>query len=200
MSRCLRLETVLVVGGLIAWASPAFAQSTVATKTLPVTGNAPPVCAVGSPRLAAGSQINFRGLSGNTLQIDQMIDPTTLAVSAASVDVKFDAVCNYPHRLRLESQNNGLWPTLQRTQPPAPGFGSAVPYRATVMWGLVNGVLNADAQARRVNDQQFNIDLPTAGEIDLKLNIAPGASNARDNAPLLAGDYADTMRIFVEPR
>jgi hypothetical protein len=109
-------------------------------------------------------------------------------------------VCNYPHRLRLESQNNGLWPTLQRTQPPAPGFGSAVPYRATVMWGVVNGVLNADAQARRVNDQQFNIDLPTAGEIDLKLNIAPGASNARDNAPLLAGDYADTMRIFVEPR
>jgi len=68
------------------------------------------------------------------------------------------------------------------------------------MWGVVNGVLNADAQARRVNDQQFNIDLPTAGEIDLKLNIAPGASNARDNAPLLAGDYADTMRIFVEPR
>jgi len=200
MPRALRLETVLVVGGFLVWASPAFAQATLATKTLPVTGNAPPVCAMGLPRVAAGNQINFRGLSGNTLQIDQMVDPTTLAVAAASVDVKFDAVCNYPHRLRLESQNNGLFPTLQRTQPAAPGFGSAVPYRATVNWGAVNGVLNADAQARRVNEQRFNIDLPTAGEIDLKLNIAPGSSNTRDNAPLLAGDYADTMRIFVEPR
>lgn len=200
MPRALRLETVLVVGGLIAWASPAQAQTTSATKTLPVTGNTPPVCAVGAPRVEGGNQINFRGLSGNTLQIDRMVDPTTLAVAAASVDVKFDAVCNYPHRLRLETQNNGLWPTVQRAAPPAAGFASAVPYRATVTWGTVNGVLNADAQSRRVADQFFNVDSPTAGQIDLRLAIAPGASNARDNAPLQAGDYADTMRIFVEPR
>ncbi|KRC78354.1 hypothetical protein ASE13_18760 [Sphingomonas sp. Root241] len=171
-----------------------------AAKTLPVTGNTPPVCAVGEPRLQSGNQINFRGLAGNTLQIDRMVDPTTLAVSAASVNVRFDAVCNYPHRLRIESQNNGLWPTLQRTQAPAPGFAYAVPYRATLTWGNVNGSLNADAQARRVADQRFNIDEATAGQIDLRLAVASGASNIRDNAPILAGDYTDTLRIFVEPR
>lgn len=199
MSRLPLLGLVLVVCGLPC-APPTSAQTTVATKTLPVTGNTPPVCAVGEPRLQSGHQINFRGLSGNTLQIDRMVDPATLAVSAASVDVRFDAVCNYPHRLRIESQNNGLWPTLQRTQTPAPGFAYAVPYQATVTWGDVNGSLNADAQARRVTDQRFNIDQATAGQIDLRLAIAPGASNVRDNAPILAGDYTDTIRLFVEPR
>ena len=67
-------------------------------------------------------------------------------------------------------------------------------------WGDVNGLLNADAQARRVTDQRFNIDQATAGQIDLRLAIAPGASNVRDNAPILAGDYSDTIRLFVEPR
>jgi len=199
MSRLPLLGLVLVACGLPC-APPTSAQTTEAAKTLPVTGNTPPVCAVGEPRLQSGNQINFRGLSGNTLQIDRMVDPATLAVSAASVDVRFDAVCNYPHRLRLESQNNGLWPTLQRTQAPAPGFAYAVPYRATVTWGDVNGLLNADAQARRVTDQRFNIDQATAGQIDLRLAIAPGASNVRDNAPILAGDYSDTIRLFVEPR
>jgi len=199
MNRLPLLGMILVVGGLPC-APPASAQSTVATKTLPVTGNTPPVCAVAEPRLRSGNQINFRGLAGNTLQIDRMVDPATLAVSAASVDVHFDAVCNYPHRLRIESQNNGLWPTLQRTQPPAPGFAYAVPYRATMTWGNVNGSLNADAQTRRVTDQRFNIDQATAGQIDLRLAIASGASNIRDNAPILAGDYTDTLRIFVEPR
>jgi hypothetical protein len=67
-------------------------------------------------------------------------------------------------------------------------------------WGNVNGSLNADAQTRRVTDQRFNIDQATAGQIDLRLAIASGASNIRDNAPILAGDYTDTLRIFVEPR
>jgi hypothetical protein len=199
MNRSPLLGIVLVVGGLLC-APPTSAQSAVATKTLPVTGNTPPVCAVGEARLQSGNQINFRGLAGNTLQIDRMVDPATLAVSAASVNVRFDAVCNYPHRLRIESQNNGLWPTLQRTQAPAPGFAYAVPYRATLTWGNVNGSLNADAQARRVTDQRFNIDEATAGQIDLRLAVASGASNIRDNAPILAGDYTDTLRIFVEPR
>ncbi|WBY07505.1 hypothetical protein PIB19_19515 [Sphingomonas sp. 7/4-4] len=90
-----------------------------ATKTLPVTGNTPPVCAVAEPRLRSGNQINFRGLSGNTLQIDRMVDPATLAVSAASVDVRFDAVCNYPHRSATVGTRNCSTPAFGHERSPS---------------------------------------------------------------------------------
>jgi hypothetical protein len=186
--------------GILLGAGAASAQTQTATAALPVSGNTPQVCAVRNPTLAPGAQINFLGLSGNTLQIDRMVDSTTLSTSAASVDVRFNAVCNYPHRLRLESQNNGLWQTGQITGTPPAGFGTAVPYRAAFSWGSVNGELDTDAQSRRIADQRFNIDNATAGMILLHISIAPGASNLRSNAPLLAGYYSDTLRIFVEPQ
>src|SRR5688572_27760079 len=125
----------------------AFAQgATSSTRTLTVDANVPPVCAIQEPTLAPGGQINFRGLNGNTLQIDHLVDPATLGAAGASADVKFDAVCNYPHRITVEAQNNGLWQTSERSPVPPEGFAYAVPYSATIDWGLEHGRLDADAK------------------------------------------------------
>jgi hypothetical protein len=185
----------------LSWAGPALAQQTVvSTPPMPVTGNAPEVCTLQRARLSQGSQVNFRALTGNLLQIDTLVDPTTLATNAATAQVEFDAVCNFPHRLRLESQNNGLWQTDGSMNQPADGFAYAVPYRAEVTWGEVNGALDANANVRRIAEQRFNIDQATAGEVGLRIEIDAGASNTRSNAPVLAGVYRDTLRIFLEPR
>ncbi|TXC73267.1 hypothetical protein FSZ31_00425 [Sphingorhabdus soli] len=167
---------------------------------MPVTGSAPQICAIEQATLAAGSQDNFRTLAGNLLQIDTLVDPRTLAANAATAQIEFAAVCNFPHRIRLESENNGLWQTDGSMNQPAEGFAYALPYQAALTWGEVNGVLSADANVRRISERRFNIDQATAGAIELSITIEPGASNTRANAPVLAGYYGDTLRIFLEPR
>lgn len=189
----------LVIAAALAPATAA-AQSQPATKTMPVIATAPQVCAVQEPQVASGRQVNFRGLNGSTLQIDRLVDPVTLSTNAASAEIRFEAICNYPHRLIVETQNNGLWQTSERPGRPAEGFGHAIPYRATLSWGLENLRLDADAKVRRINDRSIFINHPASGDILLRLEIDSGATNDRANAPMLAGYYGDTLRVTVEPQ
>src|SRR5688572_15984814 len=103
----MRLHPLTAIIGAAILLPTAVAAQVPATRSMPVTATAPLVCAMAEPKAEGGGQVNFKGLNGNTLQIDRMVDPTTLAVMAASADVSFDAVCNSPHRIKLETQNNG---------------------------------------------------------------------------------------------
>ena len=181
-------------------AYPASAQSLVASKDMPVTGNVPLICAMQTGQIQPGSANNVVGLDGDTLRIAQFVNPDTLSVKAASATVRFEAVCNFAHAVRIESANNGLWPTDARiTQAPA-GFAFAVPYSASLAWGPANGQFVTDGKSRRLVQQIVNVDTPVAGELSLKFDIAEGASNVETSAPVVAGFYSDTVRIFLEPR
>lgn len=191
----LALSTVLLMA-----AAPAIGQTPVASRQLPVTGSVPNVCAMQQASLSSGVLNNFRGLSGDTLQIATLVDPTTLAANSASAQLEFSAVCNFPHQVRLESQNNGLWQTDGSTSNAANGFAYALPYVASITWGDASVALNADANIRHITEQRINVDEATAGQLKLNISIAAGASNIHANAPVLAGVYGDTLRIYLEPR
>ena|SRR5829696_5790856 len=196
----LRLPLLLAAASAMLPAAAAAQLVAPVTRTVPVIASAPAVCSIQEPELTGGGQINFRGLNGNTLQIDHLVDPATLGTAGASANVRFDAVCNYPHRIKVEAQNNGLWQTSERSPVPAPGFAYAVPYSATIDWGLEHGRLDADAKVRRIAERSITVNRPTSGEIILRLEIEAGASNVQANAPLLAGFYGDTLRITLEPQ
>lgn len=197
MSRTIR---PLIVAAALLLPAAAHAQSTTGRSDFSVNANVPLSCAVGAPELSAGRQINFRGLNGSTLQIDQLVDPTTLSTAAASVEVRFEAVCNAPHRLKVETQNNGLWQTSERTPRTPEGFGNAIPYRADVSWANRTLRLNADAGVRRIAENSLFVSGIGFGDILLRLEVDAGATNERANAPILAGTYGDTIRITLEPQ
>ena len=185
------LSVCLAAGGAAA-ADPA---------TFPVHGATPRLCTVGSPQLATSGLINFLSLNGTMLQIDRLADSRTLATQAAAADVTFAAMCNFPHRVVLESQNNGLWQGGGADTPPPSGFANAVPYTATLTWGpVVNDSFFVDATARK--DSQFSVAVgrPVAGDLKIHLAIQAGASNLIANAPLAAGVYSDTLVVTVEPQ
>jgi hypothetical protein len=185
---------------LVLVAAPSAAQSLTAVTTMPVTGSVPQVCAMQQGSIQSGSLVNIAGLDGDTLRIIQFVDPATLSVKAASATISFDAVCNFPHAVRVESSNNGLWPVDGRiTQVPG-GFAYAVPYTAQVTWGVANAQFSADAKTRRIAQQTINVEAPAAGQLNLRIEIAEGASNVENRAPVIAGTYVDTVRIFLEPR
>jgi hypothetical protein len=144
--------------------------------------------------------VNFRGLNGNSLEIDALVNPATMSTNGASVEVRFDAQCTIPHRLRVETQNNGLWQTLELSTAASDGFASAVPYRAIVRWGSETMTVNADARVRRLSENSLAMATSVIGDIVLRFEIDPGATNATTNAPLLAGNYGDSLRITLEPR
>lgn len=199
-----RLTTMrlAVMAALAGTPALALAQSEGGTRLLDVIGSAPQVCSLQRPALAndAGSTINFTAVTGNLLQIQTLVDPATLAANAASVSVSFDAFCNFPHRLSVESENNGLWQTDGSMNQPADGFAYALPYEAEVSWADLRGRLDADANVRRIVEQRIDVDQAAAGEVALTIRIEPGASNTRVNAPVLAGFYRDTIRVILEPR
>ena len=184
----------------LAGATPALAQNSSAARTLPVTGSVPRTCAMQQGKIAPGSLNNIAGLDGDTLRIIQFTDPATLEVRSASVTISFDAVCNFPHSVRIESQNNGLWPIDQRVSDRPAGFAYAVPYTARVNWGPVNAQFDATAKVRSQNQQVIAVNDAVAGEFRLRIAIEDGASNVETRAPLMAGTYVDTVRIFLEPR
>ena len=183
-------------------AQPVVAQTAqpVSSRSLPVIGNTPQVCALERGQIRPGGLVNINGTAGDTLQIIQLTASQTLAARAASATIAFAGFCNFPHRIRIESANNGLWPTDGRVSVASGGFAYAVPYDAQLAWGVVNGDLNADATVRQLSTRSIDVNQATAGDMTLRIVIAQGASNVEVNAPVLAGAYSDTLRIFLEPR
>lgn len=192
-----RLLTAAVIAG---FAAQAAAQSTTASQALPVSGSTPQVCTLQQGDLRTGELVNFRGADGDTLRVLQLIDARTLAAQAARATVFLDAVCNFPHRVRVESQDNGLWPIEGPLSPDQPDFATALPYRIAFSWADRSGSLQTDAKVRRTREARADIDSPAAGELRLEIDLDAGASNTQLGAPVLAGSYADTLRIFLEPR
>lgn len=180
-------------------AMPASAQATDTSKAMAVSGNVPEACTIGAPALSPSIQQNFRGLDGNLLQVEQLVDPVTLSTRAASVELVFASFCQTAHRLIIESRNNGLFREPGSAEATAPGFGYAVPYLATAQWGAQVLQLRADASTRRIHEDWVGAG-PTHGDLKLRLDIAAGATNDRPNSPLVAGLYSDTLRITLEPR
>lgn len=197
------LRPAILAGAALAattLASPLAAQSTTASRNLPVTGSVPQICAMQPAALQPGELVNINGVDGDTLRILELTDPQTLAAKAASATVSFATVCNFPHKVIVESQNNGLWPTDGRMATPGTDFASALPYEATVTWADTTSTLYANAKVRALTDQQLTVDNAAAGNLVLRFRMAQGASNVADNAPVLAGVYGDTIRIFLEPQ
>lgn len=192
------LSLFLLAGA--AFASPALAQSNPNTQNLPVTGRVPQICSLQQGTITPGALNNIAGLDGDTLRIIQFTDPSTLAVRAASATISFDAVCNFPHAVRIESQNNGMWPVDGRISDRPQGFAYAVPYEADLSWGPINSQFVTDGKVRAANQQVIVVNDPVAGQFTLRFRIEDGASNVETRAPLVAGTYADTVRIFLEPR
>ena len=164
-----------------------------------VGGRIPQFCSISAPSLSQVSNpINVRTISGATLEIENFINATTLASQAASVQVAFDAVCNYPHLMTLGSANNGLW--RQSVAPAVAPFANAVPYRAIAVWGDIQVELDADSGSRRAVASSVSSLLPRSGQVILSLQVDPGATNVATNSPLLQGSYSDLITITLGPQ
>lgn len=184
---------------LLFGAAQASAQS-VAREHLGVSGSAPQTCAIANGRFRTGELVNFIGSDSDTLRVIELLDPRDLSVQSARATVSFEAFCSFPHRVRLESQENGLWPISGPVAPTSTAFATALPYQVSLTWADRTQTVEYDAKLRRSRIAVSDINQPAAGEIVVGVELDRGASNTLTGAPLLAGAYSDTLRIYLEPR
>ncbi len=199
MNRTARHASLFVSVALIATGAPA-QVATSKTEAFPVIGAAPTVCTLSTVQQSSTRLQNMRGVNGNAFEIDTMVNAVTLSTEAAAVDLTMQIVCNAPHRVRLETENNGLWRTSEVTPQAPQGFASAVPYTLDVRWGGVNGRLDANAGVRGLQRTFLPSEPAVVGDLKMRFQVQAGATNLRANAPLVAGTYSDIVRITLEPQ
>jgi hypothetical protein len=188
------IATTLVAG--TASAAPGLLDK----RDMGVSANTPDVCIISNQNNGRiRPLVNATTSGAAAVEITTLIDRGTMSTAAAQVEVSFDAMCNFPHKLNVISDNNGLFRPINAAQAVA-GFASAVPYTADVTWGGQTLAFEANAQRRGVAQADLIIAEPAAGSIVLQFNVLPGATNAQNGAPLAAGIYSDVIRLSVEPQ
>jgi hypothetical protein len=178
------------------------AQSGAGPQGLPmgVGGSAPSLCVVTRPGAtpaegaASGSVV---GPVGATVTLEDLVDPVTLTSRPATVQVRFDAACNYPHQVRLTSRNNAL---LRDGGGSSSTIAWAVPYTADLTWGAVGGSLTADAQSFGERVVTVVNPTPTDAPLLVDVRVVAGATNLGPNRPLGAGVYSDVLSVEVGPQ
>lgn len=172
----------------------------VSVARFPVTGDVPDLCILGDARIdGAAATTNIQSITGRVIRIADLADVNTLSTRGTQATVAFDAMCNYPYSVTVESRNNGLW--RQSTADTTPvGFANGVPYLAQVAWNDLSVQLDADAKNRGPKAAAFSSTTANDGTLRLQLNILPGTTNVAANAPLVAGDYRDTLTITLGPQ
>ena len=53
---------------------------------------------------------------------------------------------------------------------------------------------------RAAAEQRITVNGASVGDLRLRVELQQGASNGEANAPVVAGIYTDTLRIYLEPR
>ena len=197
MTRAMTLSTFLILTGasISGAAAPSYAQD---QQVVTVVGRAEPSCTLGLPAQGETPPVNFDSGGGSVFNVTRLTSAETLTTRAARITLGMDAMCNSLHRVVIASDNNGLW--RQDTGAGPSGFGTAVPYEAHLVWADQQHSLNADAASRGYVEDQMVVGRPAAGSLLIEFAIAPGATNAGVNAPLLAGDYSDVLRLTVQPQ
>ncbi len=182
---------------LLSAAGPGLAQAQ-NTETITVSGEADRRCTLGLPEQGDGALVNFDTPSGSVFAVTQLADPQTMSTQAANLTLSMAAMCNTLHRIVLASDNNGLW--RQGGAQAANGFAGAVPYTANLVWAGEQHRLIADAGSRRFVEQQVLVGRPRSGDLRIEFQVDTGATNVATGAPLMAGEYADVLRITMEPQ
>lgn len=132
------------------------------------------------------------------MSFDQLAFQMGVVEPNKTADVTFKVNCNEPYKITLASANGGL---LGPAIPTDKGFSNLVRYELDIsipggpsIAGCSSAILrDGDLSSCRVMTSGDSVANALSGTARLKLT--PGATEA-----FVAGDYADTITISIEPR
>jgi hypothetical protein len=169
-----------------ALALPAIAGSSDST-SIALSGFAGNVCKLSGQ--TAASQNENSSFANGMYKISTFIDPNTAFPKASSGTITLpQAYCNYGTTIEISSDNKGLRNTGTQVAPS--DFRTRVDYTVATTWGTVT-LPTLDTAS--TPDGKVRQDSGAANKGDIVLTIA----TPNIDAPALAGDFNDTLRITI---
>ena len=162
-----------------------------ATTQFTITGTAPNICSLPAPQTTGTA--NNATFASNTVNITQLVNPTTALVVPSSLALQFpNTLCNYNATVSLQSKSGGLISSGGSTIASGSGtFLQNVPYTVTASWGSFNLTLDTS----KLSGSSMTASSQTGGAIagNLTLTFATQASAL----PVLQGAYQDTVTFKI---
>lgn len=187
----------LLLPALAALATAGTAHAETAPGEVQILAQAHQKCRLDPQVRLRGAATNLGALSSTGLSLADLTAPDVAAARPAQVQFAFSGFCNGPHRLVLESANNGLWRTGSLGA--AANLAQSTPYTVGARWSDRPLLLNADARSRRRAEAILHSNAPAGGALEISFTIDANASGLGDSVPLAAGRYSDLLRISLEP-
>lgn len=158
------------------------------SQRLELAAIAPVACVISAPRVGNQANASFSetGSASGQINITEFVDPQSAQPRASSIVLNVPVLCNTSHRVRVTSANGGLLRTGATGRGGA--FSEFVGYTIGIDW-LGQSVEFATTS----NNASINASQPGRGEAIIRVATPAGG------APLVAGQYRDTIVVEVEP-
>ncbi|HEY3811690.1 MAG TPA: hypothetical protein VGL66_00570 [Caulobacteraceae bacterium] len=186
------LSALLIASTLALAPAAALAQqasNTAVQSRLDLLGQAPAACVLNGPSSTGNvnATVSDAGSRTTAVNITNLVDTSTLAAQATTVNLAFPLICNGPHTLTVTTSNGGL--TLEGGAPSAAGFTDHVDYVIQTNWA------GQTASGSTGGAKTYSISTAdgAAGVVSLSIQIRGGGDR------LIAGIYSDTLTLDVQP-
>ena len=197
-----RLVATTTAAGMLAVAAlPAYAAPD-ANAVINMTGSSPDTCTLAFDSQSGATNASFADGTPSTLTITNLADATTALGQEFSINIVYDAMCNYAHNVSLQSTSSGM---IAGTPP-------------TVLSGTFDLRVNYDAALSHSGNAACagnDLNLTTSGDIatvtpavqtqtavvagacdgQLTLNVSEAAGGGVN--PLVAATYTDTLTLQI---
>ena len=181
-------------------ASLAFALSTTgaaaqdinrATQRLEMLGNAPVGCVANSARASklVGATYQDNGPTGGVVVFPNLVDESTAATRASSIELAVPVVCNTSHLITVRSYNGALVRLgANAARSGSGGFSEMQTYDVGLQWQQQTVQLGTQTASAAISYNQ-----PAKGDLIVDIAVPRGTN------PLVAGTYTDAVVVEIRP-
>ncbi len=172
-------------------ASGALAQDvTHATQRLELHGDAPAGCVANSARASkqVGTVYQDNGPTGGVVTFPNLVDESTAAARASSIELALPVVCNTSHLITVRSYNGALVRQGAGGANSAGGFSESQAYNVDLQWQNLTAQLGGASSNAAIAYGQ-----PAKGDLIVDIAVPRGTQ------PLVAGTYTDAVVVEIRP-
>lgn len=172
-------------------ASGAMAQDvTHATQRLELHGDAPAGCVANSARASklVGTVYQDNGPTGGVVTFPNLVDESTAAARASSIELALPVVCNTSHLITVRSYNGALVRQGAGGANSAGGFSESQAYNVDLQWQNLTAQLGGASSNAAIAYGQ-----PAKGDLIVDIAVPRGTQ------PLVAGTYTDAVVVEIRP-
>lgn len=172
-------------------ATGAMAQDTThATQRLEFHGDAPAGCVANSARASKqnGTIYQDNGPTGGVVTFPNLVDQSTAAARASSIQLAVPVVCNTSHVITVRSYNGALVRQGAGGANSAGGFSESQTYGVALQWQNLTTTLGGGTTNAAIAYGQ-----PAKGDLTIDIAVPRGTQ------PLVAGTYTDAVVVEIRP-